>query len=262
MTTSIVDICNRALSRIGTRSTIASLDEGSAEANACQLWYDELRQQLLRVAPWGFSRATIVLTQLGDLIPDNTAPSPWLYKYAYPSDCAKFRYVLPPPILPSTNLAPNVGSVQPSQWAQGPSRSNRYVVGTDVDGNGNQITVLLSNLYQASGVYNREVTDPNQFDALFRGALTAALAYNLVAPLSGNVGQMESLAKEAERAILQARTADANESITRSDHTPDWIATRGLGGPWGVFPYVGGSEAGWTGWGNRNCGWESMSWSM
>ena len=66
-----VKISNMALSHIGARSTIESMDEDSSEANVCNLWYDWARVQALETDP------TVN----------------WLYRYGYPSDCVSTRYI-------------------------------------------------------------------------------------------------------------------------------------------------------------------------
>lgn len=261
MANSIISICNRALSEIGTRSTIASLEEGSPEATQCALWYDNLRQQLLRTANWGFARFQLSLTQLGDLIPDETSPYPWAYKYAYPSDCIKMRYILAPP--PSTLT----GSINPPTVGQpiltscfSPSRANRFIVANDRDNLLNQRRLILSNVYQAIGAYTGDVTDPSLFDTLFDGALTAALAYKLVIPLSGNVGLKKDFGDHVRESIVNARVADGNEAISKTDHTVDWIATRGLGSIYGYGPLCTiGCPTDWGDWWGGNDNW---SWGM
>jgi hypothetical protein len=50
--TAEVDIANRALSAIGTRSQIADMSEDSNEARQCKLLLEPLRDELLRMAPW------------------------------------------------------------------------------------------------------------------------------------------------------------------------------------------------------------------
>lgn len=248
---SIVDICNRALSKIGVQAAIASLAEASNEAVQCALWYDNVRTSLLRTAPWGFARRTLALTQLGDLA-DNTAPYPYLYKYAYPSDCVKLRYLLAPQAVATNSISPpqvgNPGNA--GAWLM-PSRENRFIVAADVDGMGVQSKVILSNVYQALGVYTMDVVNPDMFDDMFDGALSVALAAHLVMPLTGKVGLAETFAKIAEQSILNARAADANEAIPSVDHTPDWITTRGVGSYGG--PYAT--------WGNWFGGYDSMAWS-
>lgn len=253
----IIDICNQALSEIGTQSQISSFDDGSVEGQQCALWYDSLRKRMLRTAQWGFARRQVTLTQLGDLIPDQTSPYPYLYKYAYPADALKIRYILAPPITINNSIAPSVGvPVGPPQWLS-PSRANRFIIAGDVDDLGNQIKVILSNVCNAIGVYTADITDPNIFDDLFSGALASALAYKLCIPLSGNVGMRDEFAKAAEFAILQARVADGNEAIPSSDIRVDWIETRGVGSARGAGLF---NAAGANGWGSCFGSNENMAW--
>lgn len=207
--TSPVDICNAALSLMGSRSTITNLNEGSAEAINCSIWYDRLRKQLLRSAPWGFARTQVLLTQLGSLAA-STAPYPWAYKYSYPNDCLKLRYILPQPSDPT----------QVTCWS--PSRAYRFLVANDPSGR-----VLLSNVFSAIGVYTKDEGNPAMFDPLFEGALIALLAAHLVIPLSGNANMRAQFIQLARDTITEAKVADGNEAIPTSDFTPDWIAARG-----------------------------------
>lgn len=256
--TSVIDICNMALSEVGNRAQmITSLDEASEEANQCQLWYDTLRRRLLRTAPWGFCRYQTSLAQLGDLLPDGTSPYPWLYKYAVPSDCIKVRYIVDPPVVPIgvIEVPPTSLVVSYTGWLA-PSRSNRYMIASDVNEENQRRNVIIANVQGAIGVYNGDVTDPNLFDDLFIGALASALAYKLCMPLLGNVGERQSLAASAEDAILKARVADGNESVPRADIQVDWITTRGVGSPFGYGMGPAGAA-----WGQWNCSWEDMSWS-
>lgn len=263
MATSAIQLCNQALSEIGTRSNISAFDDGSKEGYQCGLWYDALRRRLLRTALWGFARGQLVMTELGDLIPDGTSPYPFLFKYAYPSDCIKMRYVLRPPVggnISGSITPPTVGFASGSACWLGPSRENRYLPASDVDLDGNQTKVILSNVCRAIGVYTRDITNVDLFDDLFNEALQAALAYKLVIPLSGNVGQRDQFKKAAEDAILQARVADGNEAIPTSDHSVDWIVTRGVGSQFGYGPFGGPFGAGGDGWGSWFGGCDNMSW--
>lgn len=255
---SITDICNRALSEIGTQSTIASLEENSAEAEQCSLWYDKLRKQLLRSAPWGFARYQTPLTQLGDLW-DATAPYPSLFKYAYPPLALKIRYLLrqPPPLPPATQV-PVVGDPVVGNWLR-PSRTNRYLIGLDIDLLGNQTKIITSNVCNAIGVFTADVTNPEIFDELFEGALTAALSYKLVIPLSGNVGMKNDFKAEAMDAVMSARAVDGNEAIPVSEPVTDWIAARGRGGYYNAGLGAGAGDA-FGGWGNWSDGNDNMSW--
>lgn len=257
--TSPTDICNRVLSNIGTQSTITSFEDSSVEAVQCGLWYDVMRKRLLRTAPWGFARFELILAQLQDQIPDNTAPYPFLFGYAYPSDCIKFRYTIPPPVPPLVAgqiVPPLTGDQVIGPTWRGPSRRNRYVIHTAKDGRGNLTREILSNVQNAYGVYTGDVDDPDIFDDLFTDALESALAFKLCMPLSGNVAMREEYKATAEQAIVAARVADANEAIPDSDVRVDWLDVRGTGSAWGYAPWSG------VGWGAWNGQWDNMNWSM
>lgn len=219
------DVVNRALSELGSRTNIVSLsmDVTTAAVNA-RMHYVPMRKKLIRCAPWGFTRKTIIASQLGDLI-DGSSPYPWQYKYAYPPDCQKMRYVLAPPPQPSP-MAPTVGAQMVVPWT-GPRRDWRYVVAND-DTTGPDTRVILSNVGQALFVYSKDVVDPEMWDAEFEEAMVLTMANKLVMSLSGNVGMKQTWAQLCDKAIMEARLSDGNEAVPRTDHEPDWITARGL----------------------------------
>lgn len=261
--TTDVDICNRALSECGTRQTISSLTQGTTSANTCQLHYTTLRKQLIRCAPWGFTRKTAPLTLLGQLSLQ-TCPYPWIFKYAYPADCLKLRYVLnPPPTFAQVGAAPVVGEPAFMGPFSGPCRSNRFIVAMD-DTSGQDVKVLLTNVgYDGAGttqpsgggiaVYNKDILNPDLWDDAFQNAMVEALKYKIVIPLSGNAGMRTDFKESAEAAIDAARVSDGNEAIPTTDYTPDWIQTRGVDSIWGFAP-------GFTNYGQWYGGWDSMNW--
>lgn len=53
--TSMVSICNRALSKIGDEITILSTDDASKPARYCKMLYPETRDMVLRSYPWRFA---------------------------------------------------------------------------------------------------------------------------------------------------------------------------------------------------------------
>ena len=76
MATSVVDICNNALIRIGSK-TITSLSDGDKVANACNAIYEQTRDMLLRQHLWNFSIKRVVLAS------EETTPG-FGYDYSYP----------------------------------------------------------------------------------------------------------------------------------------------------------------------------------
>jgi hypothetical protein len=244
-----VSIANRALFDAGTRSTIASFTEGSPESNAVSLIYVPVRQQLLRAAHWGMAEATATLSLLksapGTLetpayptsgVWSSAYPPPgWGYEYAYPSDCLQGRKLI-------GNFAPQQGGGVPifpaglnGQQSGWDAPGLKFKVATDLDGNANQITVILAHIDQALLSYTRDITIENLWDPQFQEAMVGALAAKLCWGLTGDKGRANDLMKIANDKILIARAGDGNEGLTVLDHTPDWIRAHGAtyDAPWG-----------------------------
>jgi hypothetical protein len=238
-----VTVANKALSMIAARGTIAALNETSKEAQTVNLWFDDTRKMLLRCAHWGFARKQLLLTELGNL-EDETSLYPWGFKYTYPTDCVKLRYLLYVP--ESGNDAIPADSLFPASYL-GPSRANPFIIGYDVTSTNR---VVYTNLEDATGVYTADIEDPNDWDAGFEDAMVAALAAQICLPLSGNANMMVEFRRQAKQILDAARAADGNEAIPRTDHTPDWIAARGIEPGW-PYGFAGGM---WY------QGWDSLSW--
>lgn len=127
MTTN-VDIVNKALQFIGSRTTVDATElanETSNEAIQANISLVSLRDELLRMAPWNCGTNCDYLTYITSTpgTPENTSAAtalwargqpipPWAYEYQYPSDCLKPLWVVPQ-YSPST-----VGSIpiSPVQW--------------------------------------------------------------------------------------------------------------------------------------------------
>jgi hypothetical protein len=248
--TTPVDIANRALSEIASRETIADLEESSAAAVSCRLWYDKLRRQLLRAAPWRFARTQAVLSQTGSYV-DNTGQYPYLYTYQYPGDCLKVNYLLAAPT--TDPVGPQVGVGLAGMAWGAPSRANRFQIGSAPTATpGVYDKFIVSNLSAAIAVYTLDVTNPDIFDDLFEGALTAALASKLCMPVTGDLSMRREMIAAAQSAIDTARAVDSNEGLSVYESTPDWISGRGGGG-------FGVGDSNWGEWysGNENISWGS-----
>ena len=106
--TTITDIANRALITAGFQKVISSLNQDSAEAKAINTYIYNIRDDLLRMAPWGFAlkTANLVFISSAPGTPENTSapttlwapgqpPPPWAYEYQYPQDCLRCCWLLP-----------------------------------------------------------------------------------------------------------------------------------------------------------------------
>ncbi len=254
---SVLEIYNRALSSVSARSTVASLNEQSAEAKQCNTFYASVRDQALRAANWNFARkmATLSLLKSAPGTPENPDAAtmtvwsniypqpPWLYEYSYPSDAARVQFVQPQYSTIGTTATPlfpvNLGNAY--GVFQNPDAS-RFVIGTDQDANNNALTVIFTNVRQALCVYTQRMEQTAVWDADFTEVVVNGLAGRLAASLTGDKKMMQMQYQLADAKIKQARANDANEGLTVQDHVPDWISVRGVNwvygsqGPW-MAPY-------------------------
>ena len=229
MATSQVAICNLALDAIGTRSTISSLTEGSAEANACSRQYQPALEAVLQAAHWNFARRQIAMSLLkdGTLQPDQGVPVPWVYEYAQPSDMLQARYVMPISVSQSTTFVGTPATQYPI------TPTVRFIVSSDVDTGGNAINVILTNQPQALLCYTYRCTNVNLFDAQFLRAFANYLGYCLAVPLSGDKALAKMAFQIADNTCKAAQASNANEGPDIINNTPDWISTRGWTMDWG-----------------------------
>lgn len=247
-TGSNLNIINRALLSIGSQSQVSSLNEGSSQANAAATLFNPTFEQLARSAPWNCLRKEATLTLLAAAQgtpenPDGTTlplpPTPWLYTYAYPSDCLQVRFIVPS--LPAPNSGVPIFSVNTGAATWLPNGGQLpYAVAYSTDTNNNPINVILTNQSQAIAVYTVNQPNPQIWDSLFQGAMVASLAAYFVPALSLHMPLMNIQIKLAESMIQQARVRDGNEGVTSMDHVPDWMRARqGASGWSGRMGYQG-----------------------
>ena len=80
-----VQICNRALIKIGAK-TILSFADDSKRARLCSTIYADERDTLLRSHPWNFAIRRKSLALLQEVTPN------WDYTYQLPTDCLRVIY--------------------------------------------------------------------------------------------------------------------------------------------------------------------------
>lgn len=109
--TTEVDILNRALQTIGTRTTVTDSEYANDDTNEViqgKLIMHNLRDDLLRTAPWDCALKTANLVYITSVpgTPENTSPAtplwqpgqpapPWAYEYQYPVDCLRACWIIP-----------------------------------------------------------------------------------------------------------------------------------------------------------------------
>jgi hypothetical protein len=197
----ITQLCNMALDALGTRSEISDIGERSDEGRACNLHFDQVRDELLRMHSWNFANRTVYLADLGSSDPE------WAYRYAYPDKCAYFRNIWQP--------------VKTGQRIP-------YKLAGDIDGQGNEIRVIFSNYAQARGIYTMTVANTTLWDGSFCKAFYDRLAARICYRLTGDLSKQQLQEKIAKQSYLDAAALDANESNEDYDTVPEGLRVRGI----------------------------------
>lgn len=136
--TSVTDICNRALQTIGTRTTVTDNELANSTTNEAiqfNLIYANIRDDLLRMAPWDCALRTANLTYISSVpgTPENQSaatqlwtpgqpPPPWAYEYQYPVDCLRAVSIIPANQTGFSGSVPITTAITggASAWWQGP----------------------------------------------------------------------------------------------------------------------------------------------
>lgn len=222
MASSVIDICNMALGRLGDRATVASIDppEGSAQADHCARWYPLARDVALSEHAWGFN----TVRSTTDPILVNPQPG-WLYAYAIPNDCLNVLKVIPSTFVDDWWLCDDTPFTREAEPLTG-------------------VGIILTDMPNATIVYTKRVEDTTIFPPLFVSALAWLLASYLAGPVvKGAAGR--TAAKECYSGWVgesaQMKTIDANQSRKRRRALPDSMKARGYGRNLTVFdaPVIG-----------------------
>ncbi len=210
-------IANMALSHVGTRSSIESLeDEISNEAEVCRLWYEFSRRQTLEGFDWNFARKRITLTKHSEDPPDGV----WGFRYVYPADCIVARKLENP-----------TGTVegQTGRWIADFStpevRGDAIPFEVETDSTG-QTKSILSNLSDAKLVYTFEQLDTGLYSPLFVEALSRALGSHIAFTLTGKLALANALANSFTNAMFTASASSANEQVAKPPRDADFIRGR------------------------------------
>jgi hypothetical protein len=180
MASSVEDILNQALGRIGNETPIGYIWEGSKASRRGLEIYGQTRDALLRGKDWTFAK------RLSAGVPA-AAPQPWPYAYAYPGDCLRIRNVMAP---------------LPSQLDPRPAQFSLY--------NGGAGRVVLASISPAVLVYTAQITDMTAWEPLFTEALVEALAQRLTVPMTGSADLLKSEAALSGGALEMAAGTQEN----------------------------------------------------
>lgn len=186
--TSIVAICNLALSHAGNSVEIQNLEtENTSEANACRRFFEQVRDEVLRDFPWPMARRTVALALVA-----NNPTTEWAYAYQYPNDCLMFGRIL--------------------GVTRNETRATRVPYQMAADGAGGQL--IYTDWPNAVGEYQMRLTDSTFWPPDFVQAVALLLCFYIAPRLTG--GDPFKLAQRAYQAYRQ-KVQDAQENAVNEE---------------------------------------------
>lgn len=183
---SVVDVCNKALDKVG-HGSITSLNDGSTAANLCLRNWETIRDEVLRVHPWNFA------VKRTSLAPSTTAPD-WGFTNAFP--------------IPADSL--RILEIKDSD-AFNYQFENKNILS-------DESVLYIRYIYQ--------VTDPNLYDSIFINVVANRLAVELCEPLTQSNTKKQSLLQDYELSLTRARNIDGQENPPASYVEDEWIKAR------------------------------------
>jgi hypothetical protein len=196
-----VEICNRALGRIGHTQLIQTLADSNVEAEQCDLNFDACRDEALQFHAWNFATKRVVLAEL--TLVERTD---WEYVYTYPSDCLFARFIVPPGV-------------------RNPMAIERIEFKIEANDAGDG-RVILTDQEDAELVYTMRHTAPTVWPETFASALAWRIAVELALGVKKDPAMAERITTGYDRTILKAAATDANEGQGPMPATTPSIAAR------------------------------------
>ena len=208
---SVQDICNTALSHIGSDAIISSISppDGSVEAGHCARFYPLARQTMIEMIQPSFARTRVALAEVTN---DSTV---WAYAYARPSACIKPLRIL--------TLGAGVTVFTQDEVVLNADEASSATFDIEAD-------VIYTNEPEAVLVYLRDVTDSSKFTPMMVIGMSYLLASFLAGPIvKGDSGASagQKLYKLAEVWLTTAATSNANSSHTvQGNQVPALLSRR------------------------------------
>lgn len=193
-----VAIGNMALSLIGARSTIGSLDENSAEAAQIKIWYAFALASALQSYNWSFARRRVDLLQYTD---DINFPD-WNLRYHYPTDCIFLREIENPAGV----------AADPIPFA--------------IEQDDNGLQSVLTNQESAKGIITSGAVAEVAFTVPFIDVLVAALASRIAFPLTADRNIQKEMYQLFRTLAFTAPALDANEKVDPQPREAEGIRGR------------------------------------
>lgn len=209
-----VDICNRALARLGEKPNISSINppEGSVAAEHCARFYPMVLATLLERHPWTFARKRqrLALTSF--------APGRWEYAYTKPHDCVRILNLFSGDNLSRAGMGKKhilVDKAIDTEYYEVYRIDNQVCICTDVS--------------DAFVEYITNDVSIGMYSPAFVEALSLFLAVDLAGAIIGGDTGMKVAGQYwqmAEMAFAKAAQLDAGQQHIDRDYLPEAILSR------------------------------------
>lgn len=188
---SVVDLCNKALDKLG-HGPIASLDDNTKAARLCTRNWPLVRDAVLRAHPWNFAIKRDVLAPVDLTVTEAAKQWGFSNKFPFPADMLRLVEV-------------------------------RDLSTSDYQVEGRAILANTTALY-IRYVWREE--DPNQYDTLFFDAASAHLAFELAEALTQSNSKKDAAWQEYQERLSDAKRLDGQENPPAQFEEDEWIAVR------------------------------------
>ncbi len=209
MATSDIEVCNRALGRVGVDQLIEDFDDPNNRARQCRLAFEPCRDEVLQDFPWNFAQTCVALS-----LASNVEIPGWGYAYLYPANCLKVHAVASErglrmqsfPMCDIWNydaILSNSGRM-PFMVMAHPTLDNARILVTDQE--------------QAYAWYTKETPDLSLWSPLARSALSWRIAGELALALKADARLSQRASDAYTNAVSTAQAGSLNEE--RTDRYP------------------------------------------
>ena len=191
-----ITICNMALAYLG-QEPISSMKQDNERARWLQLFYEPVRDEVLRTHNWAFATVEKPLVRVA-----STLLLPGQFGYKYPTDALFVRRVFP---------------------QDAPEKALAFSERLDES---QQMRLLITPCARAAARYTRRVTDETQFDPAFAKAFALALACDAALALTADVNLAARLQQQYTWYLEEARRSNMAEQIAFVQQTDAFSEVR------------------------------------
>jgi len=181
-----LNICNLALAHLG-QAPVSSLTQDDERARRLNLFYEPVKNEVLRAHNWGFAGAETTLARL-----EQTPGADGFFAYQYPAQALFIRSVFD---------------------VQAPQKTLPFHVFFNET---TQSRILKTSGAQACARYTRRITDETLLDPAFVKVFSLALACDLAVALTADAQLAGQLLTKYQFALAEARRSNLSEQCEQT----------------------------------------------